>query len=286
LTVRPSGRPGQCYRLATLIEITLIEITLQGAPMDRTRIAVLHPGDMGSAIGGDLTGQGLRVFWASGGRSEATRRRATADGLIDRLSVGACLDAADIVLSVCPPHAALDQAREVAGHRFHGLYVDANAISPAASREAQALIEGAGGGYVDGGIVGPPPRKAGSTRLFLSGARSAEVARLFGKTRLEAIVLEGGVGAASALKTCYAAWTKGTWALLGAIRSLAQHEGVDAALLAEWERSQPGLPARSEAVALQARKAWRWVGEMHEIASAFEDAGLPGDFHRGAAALY
>ncbi len=254
--------------------------------MNRSRIAILHPGDMGSAIGGDLSEHGIRVLWASAGRSETSRVRATADGLEDHLSVGACLRSCDIVLSVCPPHAALDVAREVAGQFFHGLYIDANAISPGAAREAAAIIEGAGGHFVDGGIVGPPPRTAGTSRLFLSGTRAAEVARLFNGTRMEAIVLGSEIGAASGLKACYAAWTKGSTALLTAIRALARHEGVEDALLAEWARSQPDLPKRSKAITGQAAKAWRWVGEMQEIASAFEHAGLPNDFHRGAAAVY
>jgi hypothetical protein len=94
-------------------------------------------------------------------------------------------------------------------------------------------------------------------------------------------------GAASALKMAYAAVTKGTSALLLAVRALAASEGVDEALLAEWGRSQPELPKRSESAARDsARKAWRFVGEMDEIAAAFEAAGLPGGFHQAAGEIY
>ena len=100
-------------------------------------------------------------------------------------------------------------------------------------------------------------------------------------------MLAGEPGAASALKVCYAAYTKGTTALLLAIRSLAQAEGVDDALLAEWAISQPELVARSEAGPRgSARKAWRFAGEMDEIADALADAGMPDGFHRGAAETY
>ncbi len=254
--------------------------------MTQTTVALLHPGDMGSAVASDLISAGVRVLWASEARSPATRARALADGLEDRLTVPTCLDESSVVLSVCPPHAALDLAREVAEHGFKGLYVDANAISPDAAREASALIERAGGYFVDGGIVGPPPRVAGKTRLFLSGAAAGQVQNLFLGTRMEAIVLSGDIGAASGLKACYAAWTKGSIALLSAIRALARHEGVEESLLAEWARSQPDLAQRSTTVTQQARKAWRWVGEMHEIAASFEGAGLPGGFHRAAAEIY
>jgi len=185
------------------------------------------------------------------------------------------------VLSVCPPHGAPALAREVAGHGFKGIYVDANAISPATVRNIGRVLEAAEATFVDGGIIGPPPVPGVSSRIYLSGGRARDIAVVFAGSNLEAIPLEG-----AALKACYAAWTKGTTALLAAIRALATHEGVEAALLEEWRRSQPELPKRSEAVTVQARKAWRWIGEMEEIAASFEAAGLPAGFHLAAAELY
>jgi hypothetical protein len=196
------------------------------------------------------------------------------------------LGVADIVLSVCPPHGALALAREVAGHGFSGVYIDANAISPATVRNIGRVVEAAEATFVDGGIIGPPPIQGVSSRIYLSGGRARDIAAVFAGSNLEAIPLEGAAGAASALKACYAAWTKGATALLAAIRALATHEGVEAALLEEWKRSQPELPKRSEVVTAQARKAWRWIGEMEEIAASFEAAGLPGGFHLAAADLY
>jgi 3-hydroxyisobutyrate dehydrogenase-like beta-hydroxyacid dehydrogenase len=249
-------------------------------------VALLHPGEMGAAVGTCLARSGRRVLWAADGRSAATRRRAEAAGLTARAGLEAALAEAEIVLSVCPPHGALDLARAVAAVGFHGLYVDANAIAPATARAVAALVERAGAHFVDGGIVGPPPGAGGQTRLYLSGPSSETVARLFAGTPLEAVIIEGGVGAASALKMCYAAWTKGTVALLAGIRALARAEGVEDGLLGEWARSQPDLPAASDGVAGKARKAWRWVAEMEEIAASFEAAGLPGGFHRAAAEIF
>ncbi len=249
-------------------------------------VALLHPGEMGAAIGACLGGRGLRVVWASAGRSAATRSRAKAAGLEDLGPLERALGAANIVLSVCPPHGALALAREVAGHGFSGIYIDANAISPATVRNIGRLVEASKATFVDGGIIGPPPIPGASSRIYLSGERARDIAALFAGSSLEAIPLEGPAGAASALKACYAAWTKGATALLAAIRALAEHEGVEAALLGEWKLSQPELQKRSEAVTAQARKAWRWIGEMEEIAASFEAAGLPGGFHLAAADLY
>lgn len=250
-------------------------------------IGLLHPGDMGSVVGACAVAAGSRVLWASEGRSAGSRERAAAAGLEDGGRLAAVVGASDVVISVCPPHAALDLARAVAGLGFAGLFVDANAVAPATGREIGAVAEAGGATFVDGGLIGPPPRAAGSTRLYLSGREAKRAAALFGGSALEVVVVGDAPGAASALKMAYAAYTKGVSALLMAIRALAASEGVDDALLAEWRRSQPDLPKRSEAAARDnARKAWRFVGEMEEIAATFEAAGLPGGFHEAAEEVY
>jgi hypothetical protein len=253
-------------------------------------VGLLHPGEMGAAVGRCLTGQGHTVLWASAGRGPATAARAA--GFDDVGTVHAVAARADVILSICPPHAALDVARAAAG--FRGLYVDANAVSPATVREVAAIV--GTGGFVDGGIIGLPPAEPGHTRLYLSGSRAPEVAALFAGSPLGAHVIAAEpdassvpapAGAASALKMAYAAWTKGTSAMLLAIRALARAEGVEDALLAEWAMSQPALAARSEgAAASAAAKGWRWIAEMEEIAAAMTADGLPGGFHQAAAEIY
>lgn len=247
-------------------------------------LALLHPGAMGASVGAALVASGHRVRWCSAGRSAASARRAGESGLEPFDTLAALLDGADGVISVCPPEAALDVAGQVARCGFAGVYVDANAVAPATVR---GLAESFPGRLVDGGIVGPPALRADTTRLYLSGPRAAEVAGWFAAGALGATAMDGPVGAASALKMCYAAYTKGTAALLLAIRALARAEGVDQALLAEWAISQPDLARRSEVSARgSAPKAWRFVGEMQEIAASFEAGALPGDFHKGAAEIY
>lgn len=250
-------------------------------------IGVLHPGEMGSAVAASAAAGGAHVLWASEGRSVRTRRGAEGAGLHDVGTLSALVSRSDVVLSICPPHAAVDVARAVAAHRFSGLYVDANAVSPGTARDIGAIVERAGAAFVDGGIVGPPPQRPGTTRLYVSGKEAVRVAAPFASGPLEVIVLDGPPGTASALKMAFAAWTKGSAALLMAIRALAAAEGVDDALVREWERSLPDLPGRSEAaVRGNARKGWRFVGEMDEIAATFAAAGLPDGFHRAAAEVY
>ncbi len=193
---------------------------------------------------------------------------------------------AEIAFSICPPRAAMAVARDVADHGFSGIYVDANAVSPATVRDIGAALAASGARLIDGGIVGAAPTATSGTRLYLSGDNASSVAALFQGSPLGTVVLDAPVGAASALKVCYAAWTKGAMALLADIRSLAHVEGVETALLAEWALSRPNVVKQSEQVTGSARKAWRWIGEMEEITASIEAAGLPGDFHRGAAEIY
>ena len=250
------------------------------------QVGLLHPGEMGASVGAAARSAGAEVLWASEGRSRATRERAEGAGFRDLGDLGALLGRSGVVLSVCPPHCAMDLAGKVAERGFGGLYVDANAIAPEMSRQIGAMIVEAGGSYVDGGIIGPPARERGGTRLYLSGTKAGEVAALFEGSVLGAEVIDATPGRASALKMAYAAWTKGSDALLLAVRAYALAAGVEDALLREWGLSQAGLAVRSEGAGESVGKAWRFEGEMHQIGHAFGDAGLPEGFHRAAASVY
>jgi 3-hydroxyisobutyrate dehydrogenase-like beta-hydroxyacid dehydrogenase len=249
-------------------------------------VGLLHPGEMGAAVGGCLVSVGHEVLWDPAGRSRATTGRALAAELtgvkFDRL-----IAKSSVIFSICPPHAATDIARQVAEAGYAGLYVDANAISVATAEQVAAIVTAAGATYVDGGIIGAPPEDAGHTRLYLSGPHAQEIRPLFGRSRLDARIAEGPRYAASSVKMAYAAWTKGSSALLLAARALARASGVERTLLAEWQLSQPNLTAQSERSAgAAAAKGWRWVAEMEEIAASMSAAGLPDGFHEAAAELY
>jgi len=252
-----------------------------------TTIGLLHPGEMGASVGAAARANGARVLWASEGRGADTQKRAAGAGLEDARTVRDVVAASEVILSVCPPHAARDVARAVAAAGFRQLYVDGNAVAPATSREIAAIVEAAGASYVDGGLIGPPPDKPGTTRLYLSGPQAQRAAALFAKSNLEPIVLPGDLTSASAIKMAYGGWNKGQQALLLSIVALATSAGVGEALMAEWARSQPDLPKRAENAARgSARKAWRWIAEMEENAATLDAAGLPEAFHEAAADIY
>ena len=246
-------------------------------------IGLLHPGEMGAAVGRELRGLGHEVLWVPSGRGPQTAARAAAAGLSGCAGIAELTRRCEVILSVCPPHAAADVAIAVTG--FQGIFVDANAVSPATSRQIGRAVTEGGGRYVDGGIIGPPP--PAGTRLYLAGPDAPAVGELFAGSAVQTRVVDGGIGAASAVKMAYAAWTKGTAALLLAIRALARAEDVEETLLTEWAQSQPALAARSGDAAQSAlAKGWRWVAEMDEIAASFSAAGLPAGFHEAAAAVF
>ncbi|HEY5694671.1 MAG TPA: DUF1932 domain-containing protein [Gaiellaceae bacterium] len=246
-----------------------------------TTVGLLHPGEMGAAVGSALRERGETVLWASAGRSPATAGRAEAAGLEDAGDAEELRCRCEILLSICPPHAALDVARAAA--EFAGIYVDANAISPGTTREIARLQTR----FVDGGVVGPPPTRPGTTRLYLSGAEAGQVAALFAGTRVEARVVSAEPGTASAVKAAYAGWTKGSAALLLTMRELARAEGVEEVLVEEWRLSLPELEERVGSAERSAqRKGWRWSGEMEEIARSLAAHGLPTGFHEAAAEVF
>jgi 3-hydroxyisobutyrate dehydrogenase-like beta-hydroxyacid dehydrogenase len=253
------------------------------------RVGIVNPGAMGASLGAALLSNGHQVGWASVGRSEATRRRADAGGLVDHDTTVALSKQCDAIISVCPPVEAITVAVEFARLGFSGLYLDANAVAPATARQVDVVLSGAGARFVDGAVIGPPARNRGLTVLYLSGDAPGctDIADLFRGSVVDTHRVEGGAGAASAVKMAFAAWTKGTSALLLAIRALAESEGVVSDLEHAWSVLTPDLADRLPGtVRATAPKAWRFVGEMEEIASTFSDAGLPSGFHEAAAQVY
>jgi len=251
-----------------------------------TAFAVVATGEMGAALARALVEGGNRVVTDLGGRSQATARRAAEAGAEDAGSLAAAVAAADVFLSVLPPDRAPAMAEQVAGALRERprplLYADCNAISPATSARVAELVTGAGARFVDVGIIGVPPRPV----LYASGEHAVDLVELAGEA-LDVRDIGGAAGRASALKMCYAAFTKGTTALATELLVAAERLGVAAELRAELGQSAPdllGIATRS--VPRMPPKAYRWIGEMAEIAATFESAGLTPRMLQGAGDMY
>ncbi|WP_405725439.1 DUF1932 domain-containing protein [Streptomyces sp. NBC_01537] len=252
-------------------------------------VGILHPGSMGAEVGRQIVASGTPVLWLPQGRGEATRRRAESAGLRAAAGLGELADSCWLIISVCPPAAALDVAERVAASGFTGVYAEANAISPQHALQIADLVGAAGATVVDGGIVGPPPRSSGAARLYLSGPHAAvdRVRTVFDGTFLEPVVMSGGVGRASALKLAFASYNKLTYALAAQACALADGHGVLEELLALAHDKLPRTPlGQAEQLLSAGPRAWRWAPEMGEIAEACAAAGLSDDLVRASSALF
>lgn len=249
-------------------------------------IGILHPGQMGISIAATIQRSGHTVFWVSAGRSPQTQARASQHNLTDASTLAQLCAACDAIVSVCPPAAVEDVAGQVLAAGFTGLFIDANAISPQRAQRMASLLTGGGITFVDGGIIGGPAWGPG-TWLYLSGPDAHQAAAYFSAGPLQVRVIGDEPGKASALKMCFAAYTKGSTALLCAILAAAENLGVRPELEAQWSQDGSDFAAQTtQRVRGVTAKAWRFSGEMEEIAATFDGAGLPGEFHQAAAEIY
>ncbi|WP_214405100.1 DUF1932 domain-containing protein [Pseudonocardia lacus] len=253
----------------------------------RPVVGVLHPGSMGAAVGSALKPRAGAVIWAAAGRSVTTSKRAELADLVGVADLAALARRADVIVSVCPPHAARDVAEQVAaaleGRDERPLYVDANAVSPDTVRGIGELLGAEH--VVDGAIIGLPAWEPGPAVLWLSGAGAAEAAELFAGTPFPPRVLGAELGTASALKACFALQTKAVTALRLASAEAADRYGVVDALREELTRTGAG-PLPDGASSRTVGKAWRFVGEMQEAAAALAAVDVPDGFSLAAAEVY
>ena len=255
--------------------------------MDVQHIGVLHPGAMGISLAATASNSGHKTYWVSHQRSPQTRLRAEKQGLVEVQRITELCENCSVIVSVCPPHAALEGAEQVCNSSFKGLYVDVNAISPQHVTQIEQLMSEVGIDFVDGGIIGPPAWSPQTTWLYLSGPSAGQASNCFSGGPLEVEVIGSEIGKASALKMCFAANSKGTTALLCAIMAAAERMGVREELENQWSRNGSDF-ARSAVNRIRkvTAKAWRFSGEMEEISSTFQAAGLPAGFHLAASDIY
>ncbi|MEK9672005.1 MAG: DUF1932 domain-containing protein [Rhodospirillaceae bacterium] len=257
--------------------------------MTNTCIAVMAPGDMGHGVGRALREHGHDVITCLAGRSERTRKLAAAGGLRDVADLTALVTQADMILSILPPDRAVQQARDMAAAMTAAgttpAYVDCNAIAPSTAEQVRAAIEGAGASFIDCGIIGLKPGPDNLPHFYVSGDDTAPMQALDG-CGIKVIPIGGGTRA-SGMKMVYAALTKGTWTLHAAILMTAERLGLYDDLIGEYEQSQQAaLKAMAARLPRIPADSGRWIGEMEEIAKTFRDAGTPGNFHDGAAAVF
>lgn len=252
-----------------------------------TVVGVLHPGSMGAAVAAQARLSGAEVLWCPAGRSSATKERALSFGLTSASDLRELVDAADVILSICPPANAEDVAAAVAAHAFAGIYLDGNATSPATMARVYAIATQGGATVVDGSIIGSPPSDSKSPRLYLSGPEDAlaSVTSLFAGSAVHVYALSGGVGRASALKLSYSSYQKASRVLAAVSYALARDYGVEEELLDIAQGRTTSYLAEADYIPKVAARSWRWGPEMEEAAATLREAGLPAELAEASAAV-
>lgn len=252
--------------------------------MDQPTVGILHPGSMGAAVAACATTNAAAVLWCETGRSTASAERASQAGLTPVPTLAELLNRSDIVISLCPPAAAEDLARDVTRRRFAGVFVEANAINPERVQRIDGLFA-PDATLVDGGVVGSPPVRGKTPTLYLSGpvAGTDRIKALFAGTAVQTTVLGTEVGKASALKLAYASFQKTSRVLVALAVGMAREHGVDQELIEVASRRTDSYLAEPEYVAKTAARAWRWGPELEEAADTLAAAGLPPEMLRAAA---
>lgn len=252
-------------------------------------VAILSTGDMGHSVGRVLREGGFDVVTCLTGRSARTRKLAAEAQIRDIPDMDNLVRDADLILAILVPDRAVRLAEETASAisrtGAQPAYADCNAIAPDTSKRIGEIITGAGGRYIDAGIIGGPPGPEEKTRFYASGPHEDILAQLDG----HGIVVRpmgGEIGRASGIKMCYASVTKGTAALHAAMLVTAARLGLSQEILAELEESQAQKLKAMQSIKTLSAKAFRWVGEMEEIAATYESAGVTPHFHQGAADLF
>jgi putative dehydrogenase len=252
-------------------------------------VAIVAPGNMGAGIGRRLADNGVRVLTSLTGRSAASLKRAEAAGM--QAGSDEALAQSDLLLSVVPPGDAIAFAERMAPFLASAapkpVFVDCNAVSPETVGQIAEIIARTGAAFVDGGIIGAPPQPGTKGPvLYVSGEAASRVLAP-GAHGLDVRVVQGGVGAASALKMSYAGITKGLTALGAAMMLGATRAGVAEELYAELAASQPALLSWfARQIPGIYQKAYRWVAEMEEIAAFLQEDPPAAEMFHGAAKLY
>jgi 3-hydroxyisobutyrate dehydrogenase-like beta-hydroxyacid dehydrogenase len=249
----------------------------------------MSAGDMGSGFGSVLHARGLEVYTCLAGRSEFTRLRAREAGFIDCPDLDHLIGSVDLFISVLVPAEATQLAKDAAAAMKRTgatpAYADLNAIAPNTVLEIERIVRDAGAAFIDGGIIGGPPRQGYSPHIAVSGPDAGAIEALR-ECDLDIRVTGPRVGQASGLKMVYAASTKGTTALWTELLTAAKAMGLLDALLAQYGDRNLVFQSQQRSIPSMPNRARRWVGEMEEIAKTFEDLGMTPKILLGAADMY
>ena len=253
------------------------------------RITLMSPGEMGSPIAEQIQNSGIDVISPLKNRSKQTRDRAKKYGIIDSDNLENSIFESDLVISILVPDAAKDLAIQVS--KFSKklnkeiYFADLNAVSPETVQSMKDILSDSKVKFIDGGIIGAPPKGNNIPRVYVSGKHSAYFTKLDG-LGMKVMDMSGDIGSASAMKMAYASITKGYSSLLIAAITLSIRTNNFHHLMNELEFSQSNVFKDLNNLKSIPSKAHRWIGEMEEISKTFIENNITGDFHKASGSIY
>jgi 3-hydroxyisobutyrate dehydrogenase-like beta-hydroxyacid dehydrogenase len=248
------------------------------------RIAVLGFGEAARAFFGGWAESGPKRVVAYDIKIKHASMREDISAACERLGVNCAetmdeaLDGATHVFSLVTADKAFEAANEARSHIAPpALFFDCNSCSPATKKAAAAEIEAAGGCYVDVAIMAPVQPARHLTALLIAGPHAERARAALEALGMRPSISGEEIGQASAIKMLRSVMIKGFEALTAECMLAARKAGVEQAVLASLQASDPGFDWQKRSAYNLERMmvhGGRRAAEMREVASTIRELGL------------
>ena len=246
------------------------------------RVGLVGYGEVGRILAEDLRARGVAVAMHDLKLATSDRvglgEHAAAHGVRIAPSHARLAAEADLIISAVTASQAVAAAQACAGGVGAGsFFLDFNSASPGAKAQAAALIDTAGGRYVEGAVMTSVPPKRIRVPLLLGGAHAAALMPGLNGLGFDAKVASDQLGVASATKMCRSVLIKGLEALVIESFTAARAYGVEDEVIASLQETYPGMRWNEQAAYLFQRvieHGRRRAEEMLEAARTVREAGL------------
>jgi 3-hydroxyisobutyrate dehydrogenase-like beta-hydroxyacid dehydrogenase len=243
------------------------------------KIALIGYGEVGRILAEDLVPHGHTVTVHDLKVAQpALRDHAARTGVVLAASHAAAVQGAELVISAVTASQAVPVAESCApGITKGAFFLDFNSASPGAKIRAAAIVNAAGGRYVEGAVMTSIPPYRIKVPLLLGGPDAAALAPVLNTIGFAARVSSAQLGVASATKMCRSVMIKGLEAMVIESFTTARHYGVEDAVIASLQETFPGIDWEKQGAYFFQRvieHGRRRSEEVREVAQTVREAGL------------
>jgi 3-hydroxyisobutyrate dehydrogenase-like beta-hydroxyacid dehydrogenase len=193
-------------------------------------------------------------------------------------SLQALCETSDFIISAVTASSTLVVARDAAPYLRPGaIFLDLNSASPGTKQQAAALIDAAGGHYVEAGVMTSVPPYGIRVPMFLGGAMATALAERLRAWGMDVKAVSADIGVASAIKMCRSVMIKGLEALVIESYTTARQYGVEGHMIPTLAETFPSIDWQQTGAYFFSRVAQhgqRRAEEMREAANTVREAGF------------